>query len=172
MFSRKPKICRNPVGNSVLDIPPTRSPPTPPRSAGTRRGGIPSPLGASLPPTPRRRTCPVGEGVPDVPQMKSKRRRWRRFHQFPRRVPHPDNSVARGPTSPQPVGVGVPDDPSLRPPPTSPRSAAPRRGGVPPPPGVRSPPALWSRTGCGRLRPPAKGEPPARVPPLTPSCAL
>ncbi len=27
------------------------------------------------------------------------------------------------------------------------------------------------RTGCGRLKPPAKGEPPARVPPLTPSCA-
>src|SRR5699024_8256927 len=28
-----------------------------------------------------------------------------------------------------------------------------------------------ARRGCGRLRPPAKGEPPARVPPLTPSCA-
>ena len=148
MFSRKPKICRNPVGNSVLDIPPTRSPPTPPRSAGTRRGGVPPPPGASLPPTPRRRTSPVGDGVPDVPQMKSKRRRWRRFHQFPRRVPHPDNSVARGPTSSQPVGVGVLDDPFLRPPPDT-----------------------RCRAGCGRLRPPAKGEPPARVPPLTPSCA-
>ena len=50
---------------------------------------------------------------------------------------------------PPAVGVGVLDDPFLRPPP------APRR-----------------RRGCGRLRPPAKGEPPARVPPLTPSCAL
>src|SRR5699024_10521472 len=49
---------------------------------------------------------------------------------------------------PPAVGVGVLDDPFLRPPP------APR-----------------CRTGCGRLRPPAKGEPPARVPPLTPSCA-
>ena len=27
------------------------------------------------------------------------------------------------------------------------------------------------RNGCGRRGPPAKGEPPARVPPLTPSCA-
>ena len=135
MFSRKPKIYRNPVGDGVPDIPPTRSPPTPPRSAGTRRGGIPPQPGASLPPTPRRRTSPVGDGVPDVPQMKSKRRRWRRFHQFPRRVPHPDNSVARGPTSSQPVGVGVLDDPFLRPLRTSPRSAAPRRGGAPPPPG-------------------------------------
>ena len=114
------------------------------------------------------------------------------------------------------VGVGVLDDPNVRPPPTSPRSAGPRpgagcsrgilrgtrscpqpprrgrrprrpfpssiaspttflqspsRGGAPPPPGVRSPPALWRRTGCGRRGPPAKGEPPARVPPLTPSCA-
>ena len=49
---------------------------------------------------------------------------------------------------------------------------SPSRGGAPPPPGVRSPPALWRRTGCGRRGPPAKGEPPARVPPLTPSCAL
>ena len=49
---------------------------------------------------------------------------------------------------PPAVGVGVLDDPFLRPPP------APR-----------------CRRGCGRLRPPAKGEPPARVPPLTPSCA-
>ena len=50
---------------------------------------------------------------------------------------------------PPAVGVGVLDDPSLR-----------------------SPPAPRCRAGCGRLRPPAKGEPPARVPPLTPSCAL
>ena len=49
---------------------------------------------------------------------------------------------------PPAVGVGVLDDPSLR-----------------------SPPAPRRRRGCGRLRPPAKGEPPARVPPLTPSCA-
>ena len=49
---------------------------------------------------------------------------------------------------PPAVGVGVLDDPFLRPPP------APRR-----------------RADCGRLKPPAKGEPPARVPPLTPSCA-
>ena len=49
---------------------------------------------------------------------------------------------------PPAVGVGVPDDPFLRPPPTQRR-----------------------REGCVRLRPPAKGEPPARVPPLTPSCA-
>ncbi len=49
---------------------------------------------------------------------------------------------------PPAVGDGVLDDPFLRPPPT------PR-----------------CRRGCGRLRPPAKGEPPARVPPLTPSCA-
>ena len=48
----------------------------------------------------------------------------------------------------------------------------PRRGGVPPPPGAHSTPALCRyRRGCGRLRPPAKGGPPARVPPLTPSCA-
>ena len=42
---------------------------------------------------------------------------------------------------------------------------------VPSTTGVRSPPALWR---CVRLRaawPPAKGGPPARVPPLTPSCA-
>ena len=50
--------------------------------------------------------------------------------------------------SPPAVGVGVLDDPSLR-----------------------SPPAPRCHAGCGRLRPPAKGEPPARVPPLTPSCA-
>ena len=38
--------------------------------------------------------------------------------------------------------------------------------------GFRPRPALCRyRRGCGRLRPPAKGEPPARVPPLTPSCA-
>ena len=159
MFSRKPKICRNPVGNSVLDIPPTRSPPTPPRSAGTRRGGIPPQPGASLPPTPRRRTSPVWDGVPDVPQMKSKRRRWRRFHQFPRRVPHPVSPAARGPTSSQPVGVGVLDDPFLRPLRTSPRSAAPRRGGVPSPPGVGLLRALWRRTGCGRRGRPQRGNP-------------
>ena len=146
MFSRKPKICRNPVGNSVLDVPPTRSPPPPPRSAGTRRGGIPPQPGASLPPTPRRRTSPVGDGVPDVPQMKSKRRRWRRFHQFPRRVPHPDNSVARGPTSSQPVGVGVLDDPSLRPSPPH---------HVPPPPvgaGFHPRPACVNRRRYGVAR--------------------
>ena len=52
MFSRKPKICRNPVGDGVHDVPPTRSPPTPPRSAGPRRGGVPPQPGASLPPPP------------------------------------------------------------------------------------------------------------------------
>ena len=50
--------------------------------------------------------------------------------------------------SPPAVGVGVLDDPSLR-----------------------SPPAPRCHAGCGRRGPPAKGEPPARVPPLTPSCA-
>ena len=49
---------------------------------------------------------------------------------------------------PPAVGVGVLDDPSRC-----------------------SPPAPRGRAGCGRLKPPAKGEPPARVPPLTPSCA-
>ena len=49
---------------------------------------------------------------------------------------------------PPAVGVGVPDDPFLRPPP-DPRC----------------------RAGCGRRGPPAMGGPPARVPPLTPSCA-
>ena len=37
---------------------------------------------------------------------------------------------------PPAVGVGVPDDPFLRPSPAPPRSASPRRGGVPPPTGV------------------------------------
>ena len=46
---------------------------------------------------------------------------------------HIMRSTARFPSA---VGVGVPDDPFLRPPPTSPRSASPRRGGVPSPPGV------------------------------------
>ena len=46
---------------------------------------------------------------------------------------------------PPAVGVGVPDDPFLRPPPESRR-----------------------REGCGRRGPPAKGEPPARVPPFNP----
>ena len=100
-------------------------------------------FGVPSQPTPR--ACPVGFGVP---QIRPKRRRWRYFHHFPRRDPHPVNSTARGPASPQPVGVGVLDDPFLRPLP------APRR-----------------RAGCGRRGPPAKGEPPARVPPLTPSCA-
>ena len=172
MFSRKPKICRNPVGDGVPDVPPTRSPPPPPRSAGTRRGGVPPPPGASPSPTPRCRSCPVGDGVPDVPQMKSKRRRWRRFHQFPRRVPHPVSPAARGPTSSQPVGVGVPDDPFLRPLRTSPRSAAPRRGGVPSPPGHGITAGVRKSRGLRAAGPPAKGEPPARVPPLTPSCAL
>ena len=49
---------------------------------------------------------------------------------------------------PPAVGVGVLDDPSLS-----------------------SPPAPRRRAGCGRRGPPAKGEPPARVPPFTPSCA-
>ena len=52
------------------------------------------------------------------------------------------------------------------------RSAGTRRGRRPRrpfPSSTASPTA--ARRGCGRLRPPAKGEPPARVPPLTPSCA-
>ena len=49
---------------------------------------------------------------------------------------------------PPAVGVGVLDDPSLS-----------------------SPPAPRCRAGCGRRGPPAKGEPPARVLPLPPSCA-
>ena len=49
---------------------------------------------------------------------------------------------------PPAVGVGVLDDPFLS-----------------------SPPAPRCRRGCGRQGPPAKGGPPARVPPLTPSCA-
>ena len=100
--------------------------------------------------------------------MKSKRRRWRRFHQFPRRVPHPVNPAARGPTSSQPVGVGVPDDPFLRPLRTSPRSAAPRRGGVPSPPGHGITAGVRKSRGLRAAGPPAKGEPPARVPPVPP----
>ena len=36
--------------------------------------------------------------------------------------------AAHGPARSRPVGVGVPDDPNVRPPPTSPRSAGPRPG--------------------------------------------
>ena len=54
---------------------------------------------------------------------------------------------------PPAVGVGVPDVPFLRPPPTLPRSARPLvRGGVPPPPGVRSRPALRRCAEAAELR--------------------
>ena len=65
-------------------------------------------FGVPSQPTPR--ACPVGFGVP---QMKPKRRRWRHFHHFPRRDPHPVNPAACGPALPRPVGVGVLDDPNV-----------------------------------------------------------
>ena len=159
-----PRRRSRPVGDGVPDVPPSRSPPTPPRSAGTRRGGIPPQPGASLPPTQRCRTSPVGDGVPDVPQMKSKRRRWRRFHQFPRRVPHPVSPAARGPSSSQPVGVGVLDDPFLRPLRTSPRSADPR-----PASDDCGRPQIARAAGGGAAR---KGGTPGEGSPFTPSCAF
>ena len=116
-----------------------------------RRCGVPSPPGASLQPTSRRRSRPVGDGVPDDP-----------FLRPPMASPRSSNPRrGRRPRRPLPTSIASPTT----------FLQSPSRGGAPPPPGVRSPPALWRRTGCGRLRPPAKGEPPARVPPLTPSCA-
>ena len=90
-----------------------------------------------------------------------------------------------------PVGDGVLDVPLLRFLPTLPRSACPRPASddlavyhvahVPSPTRRRGrrprrpfPSSTASPTGSRGLRaaePPAKGEPPARVPPLTPSCA-
>ena len=109
--------------------------------------------------------------------------------------PPPGRRSAAEPTAmlPPPVGDGVPDVPLSRSPPALPSSASPdracddlavyyaahgpfptrrrgRRPRRPFPSSTASPTA--ARIGCGRLRPPAKGEPPARVPPLTPSCAL
>ena len=84
-----------------------------------------------VPPTPRRRNRPVGDGVPDVPLLR-----------FPPTLPHSARPL---------VGAGFHPRPAF---------VHDRRYG-----GARR---LRS---CGRLRPPAKGEPPARVPPLTPSCA-
>ena len=76
---------------------------------------------------------------------------------------------------PPAVGVGVPDVPFLRPPPTLPRSARPLVGaGFHPRPAFvhdRRYGGARRLRSCGRRGPPAKGEPPARVPPLTPSCA-
>ena len=108
--------------------------------------------------------------------------------------PPPGRRSAAEPTAmlPPPVGDGVPDVPPSRSPPALPSSASPdraqddlaayyaahgpfptrrrgRRHRRPFPSSTASPTA--ARIGCGRLRPPAKGEPPARVPPLTPSCA-
>ena len=88
-------------------------------------------FGVPSQPTPR--ACPVGFGVP---QIKPKRRRWRHFHHFPRRDPHPVNPAARGPALPRPVGVGVLDDPYLR-----------------------SPPAPRRRRDCGRRGRPQRGNP-------------
>ena len=104
--------------------------------------------GVGLPPAPRRRSRPVGDGVPDVPLS------WP-----PPALPSsasPDRAcddlavyyAAHGPS------------------PTRRRGRCPRR---PFPSSTASPTA--ARRGCGRRGPPAKGEPPARVPPLTPSCA-
>ena len=113
-----------------------------------RRCGVPSPPGASLQPTSRRRSRPVGVGVPDDPLSRS-------LPALPSSA-SPDRAcddlavyyAAHGPF------------------PTRRRGRRPRR---PFPSSTASPTA--ARIGCGRLRPPAKGEPPARVPPLTPSCA-
>ena len=113
-----------------------------------RRCGVPSPPGASLQPTSRRRSRPVGVGVPDDPLSRS-------LPALPSSA-SPDRAcddlavyyAAHGPF------------------PTRRRGRRPRR---PFPSSTASPTA--ARRGCGRLRPPAKGEPPARVPPLTPSCA-
>ena len=69
----------------------------------------------------------------------------RRFHHFPRRDPHPVNSAARGPASPQPVGVGVLDDPSRC-----------------------SPPAPRRRRGCGRRGGARKGGTPGEGSPFNP----
>ena len=165
-FPRKPIPRACPVGDGVPDVPPPRSMPAP------RRGGVPPPPGAGLSPTPRRRTSPVGDGFLDVPPL--------------RPPPAPPRSAGPRPGAGCTRGIlcGTRLSPAAtrrgrrprRPFPSSIASPttflqSPSRGGAPPPPGVRSPPALWRRTGCGRRGPPAKGEPPARVPPLTPSCA-
>ena len=109
-------------------------------------GAGPHPLpGVSLPPVPRRRSRPVGDGVPDVPLSRS-----------PPALP---SSASPDRAQDDLVAYYAAHGPF----PTRRRGRRPRR---PFPSSTASPTA--AREGCGRLRPPAKGEPPARVPPLPP----
>ena len=78
-----------------------------------RRCGVPSPPGASLQPTSRRRSRPVGDGVPDVP-----------FLRPPTASPRSSNP-RRGRRPRRPLPTSIADLTAFRQP--------PRRGGVPPP---------------------------------------
>ena len=161
-FPRIPTPRARPDG---VGVPPSRSPPAP------RMGWVLPPPGAGSLRALWRRTRPVGDGVPDVPRLvyclpyhvpPTPARAWDNLAvYYAARGPFPTRRRGRRPRRPFPSSTADP---------TTFRQST-RRGRVPSPPGVRSPPALRCRRGCGRLKPPAKGEPPARVPPLTPSCA-
>ena len=154
-----------PVWDGVPDVPLSRAPPTLPPAR--TRDDLAAYYAAHVPfPTRRRGRRPRRPAVtvnadPTASHQPCRGRRPRRpaltvhagLTTFRRPSPgrgmisrHIMRRTARFPPA---VGVGVPDDPFLRPSPAPPRSASPRRGGVPPPPGVRSPPALWK---CVRLR--------------------
>ena len=115
----------------------------------------PAPVGVG-PPPPRR--CITASPTSPHPPCRGRRPRRPAVTVFASltafRPPRPGRGITsqyitwRTARFPPAVGVGVLDDPSRC-----------------------SPPAPRGRAGCGRLKPPAKGEPPARVPPLTPSCA-